>query len=457
MGEPATAAAPAAHASEARALGFWLCLSLSIGTFIGSGIFLLPAQLAPFGWNALFGWLITIGGGLCLAFVFARLARALPSAAGPYAFVGEAFGPVPAFAVAWSYWISTWVGNAAIATAAISYLSLFAPALTATPGLGALATGCLLWSLTLLNCLSLKAVGRFQLVTVLLKLMPLIVVIALAAFVIGTGRQETMLPFRAEDIDLSSINSAAALTLWAMLGVEAASFASRTVKDPERTVPRATLVGTFLVGAIYILVSTPIILYLPGADVAQSSAPLALFVERYWDPNLALLVGLFAAISAIGALNGLTLVQGELPLAMARNGAFPKWFAKTSPQGTAVRAQILSTSLASILIAANASRSVAGLFVFMALLSTAATLILYLACALAALRLQHRNRIKRSGLLSLLAALAAVYSIWTLFGAGREATMWGAALLAAGIPVYWLMRSSRAAAARLGESPESAA
>jgi APA family basic amino acid/polyamine antiporter len=95
------------NSSPDRALGFWLCLSLTIGTFIGSGIFLLPAQLAPFGWNAVFAWLITIGGALCLAFTFARLARALPLAAGPYAFVDEAFGPLPAFAVAWSYWIST--------------------------------------------------------------------------------------------------------------------------------------------------------------------------------------------------------------------------------------------------------------------------------------------------------------------------------------------------------------
>src|SRR3954470_24601440 len=171
------------QAPARRAFGFWLCLSLCIGTFIGSGIFLLPAQLAPYGWNALFAWLITIFGALCLATVFARLTRALPEAAGPYAFVGHAFGPGAAFTVAWSYWISTWVGNAAIAAAAISYLSLFVPALTATPAATAAATVGLLWLLALLNCVSLRAAGGFQLVTVVIKLVPLLVVIGLAGYV----------------------------------------------------------------------------------------------------------------------------------------------------------------------------------------------------------------------------------------------------------------------------------
>jgi APA family basic amino acid/polyamine antiporter len=438
--------------SPDRALGFWLCLSLTIGTFIGSGIFLLPAQLAPFGWNAVFAWLITIGGALCLAFTFARLARALPLAAGPYAFVDEAFGPLPAFTVAWSYWISTWVGNVAIATAAVSYLSLFVPALATMKLASVAATLGLLWGLTALNCWSVKAVGEFQFATVLIKLVPMAVIIVIAALVVGQGRQTATLPLRPEDLSLDRINAAAALTLWAMLGVEAASIASRTVRDPERTVPRATLVGTLVVGLIYLLVSTPVALLLPGAEVAASNAPLALFVERYWSPNLGLFIGLFAAVSVIGTLNGLTLLQGELPLAMARHGAFPAWFAVTSRRGTAVRAQLLSTSLASLLLLFNATRSLGGLFTFMALLSTTAALILYLACALSALRLQQMRKMARSWTLGTLAALAALYSLWTLYGAGYEATGWGAALLVAGAPVYWLMR--RASRLRSIASPQ---
>ncbi len=438
-----------------------MSLALVVGTLIGSGIFLLPAQLAPLGWNALFGWLVTIGGALCLAFIFARLARDLPLAAGPYAYVDEAFGPVAAFAVAWSYWISLWVGNAAIGTAAISYLSLFIPALAGTAGLGAVATIALLWVLTAINCFSVRAGGSVQVVTAILKLIPLIVVIALAFLVTAQGRNAAVVPLRAEDIGLSSINAAAALTLWALLGVECASIATRKVRDPARNVPRATLIGTLLVGVIYLLVSTPVALFLPAAEVASSNAPIALFVSQYWSPGWGLLVGLFAAISCAGALNGLILLQGELPLAMARQGVFPGWFARTSRQGIPIRAHILSSGLASLLIAANSSRSVSGLFAFMLLLATASTLILYFACSLSALRLQHKGALQHSRTLSVLAVIAAIYSIWTLYGAGYEATGWGAALLAAGIPVYLLMRlsarSSRAAAVRTAVPPESVA
>jgi len=430
------------EASENRQLGFWMCLALVVGTFIGSGIFLLPSQLAPFGWNSLVGWTVTISGALCLAWLFGKLARALPLAGGPYAYVGEAFGPLPAFVVAWSYWVSTWVGNAAISVAAISYLSIFVPALASVPGAAALAAVALLWLLTALNCVSIRAGGRFQVGTVILKLVPLLVVIVIAAAVLLRGTPTMMPPFETTDIHLSSVNAAAALTLWALLGFEAASIASRNVKDPARNIPRATMGGTLIVGVIYLLVATPVTMFLPVSEVSSSNAPFATFVGHYWSPTVGSLIGLFAAVSAIGALNGLVLIQGELPLAMARNGAFPKWFAKTSSRGVAVRAQILSSSLATILVASNYSRSMAGLFALMALVSTLAALVLYLACALSALRLQLKGRLSGGIAVIPVAVVATLYAIWTIYGAGPEAAQWGALLLVVGIPVYFSMRLS---------------
>ncbi|HVM37573.1 MAG TPA: hypothetical protein VM265_04205, partial [Sphingomicrobium sp.] len=167
------------------------------------------------------------------------------------------------------------------------------------------------------------------------------------------------------------------------------------------------------------------------------------------------------AISAIGALNGLVLISGEFPLALARGGTFPRWFAAISPRGIAVRAQILSSALATLLIAANYSRSLAGLFAFMALLSTAGALVLYFACSLSALRLQRTGVLPRSAGIAALAALGLLYSVWTMYGAGGEATGWGAVLLAAGVAVYFIMtrivRSSPEPAADPAAPPEPAA
>lgn len=437
------------ESESGRQLGFWMCLALVVGTFIGSGIFLLPAELAPFGWNATIGWMVTISGALCLAYLFGQLARTLPYAGGPYAYVGEAFGPLPAFVVAWAYWVSLWAGNAAIAIAAVSYLSLLIPSLA---GIAALAAIAILWALTLLNCVSVQAGGRFQMLTVGIKLVPLLVVIIIAAYVVGADQPTATPKFDSAQISLSSVNAAAALTLWALLGFEAASIASRNVKDPARNVPRATIIGTLVVGVLYLLVATPVTMFLPQSEVAGSNAPFSLFVSHYWSPTFGSLIAVFAAVSAMGALNGLILIQGELPLAMARDGTFPRWFAVTASNGVAVRAQLLSSGLATLLVAANYSRSTSGLFAFMALLSTAAALILYLSCALAAGRLQLSDRLKGPWIVLPIVVFASIYAMWTLYGAGTEPIAWGALLLIIGIPVYFGMRLNS-----LWSSPEQAA
>jgi APA family basic amino acid/polyamine antiporter len=225
-----------------------------------------------------------------------------------------------------------------------------------------------------------------------------------------------------------------------MLGFEAASIATRAVRDPERNVPRATIAGTLIVGLLYLATATPVTLFMASSAVAASNAPFAMFVSRFWSPAAGNFVALFAAISCIGALNGLILISGEFPLAWARDGVFPRLFAKVSGNGIAVPGQLLSSALATLLVAANYSRSLAGLFAFMALLATAAALILYLSCAAAALRLQMRGLLARRRSITAVAGLALIYAIWALYGAGLEPLKWGAVLLGAGIFIYVLAR-----------------
>jgi len=440
-----------------RVLGLWTCLALVVGNMVGSGIYMLPAALAPYGWNAVLGWTVTVGGSLCLAFVFARLARSFPEAGGPYAYSRLAFGRGAAFALAWSYWISIWVANAAIAVAAVSYLSLFAPALGGDPRLAAGATLALLWTLTLLNAASLRAAGGFQLATTLIKVVPLILAILLGAVLIGGGGGPADQAAQ-QPVGLGAINAAAALTLWAMLGFESATIPASSVREPQRNIPRATLIGTLLVGILYLLASSAVALLSPAAEVAGSAAPFADFVGAQLGPGAAMAVAACAAISMIGALNGWVLLQGQVPLAMARDGAFPGWFGAAGAAGTPARALLLSSGLASLLVLANYSRTLAQLWEFMALLATVAALILYLICGMAALKLMATRAMPRSTMVAVLATVGTLYALWTLLGAGWEATAWGAVLLASGVPVYLLMavarRSSRAAADGPAASPE---
>lgn len=421
-------------------MGLWMVTALVAGNMIGAGVFLLPAALAPYGWNAVAGWIVTIAGALCLALVFAKLATHVPHAGGPYAYTQDAFGPTAGFAVAWAYWISLWVGNAGLAIGAVSYLSALVPAIGKVPGLHALVTLVLVWTLVALNCRGTRLAGGLQLVTTGLKLLPLAAVLVLAGLVWKQKGAQSLTPFHPQDLNLAAMGAAGALTLWGLLGLESATIPSDKVDNPTRTIPRATLIGTAFTGALYLTVCSAVILMMPAETLARSNAPMADFIGRYWGPQAAQAIALFAAISAIGALNGWVMLQGELPQAMARGGVFPAWFAKASSRDTPVRAHLLSAGLLSGLVVINYSQSMAKVFIFMVLLSTTASLFAYLACCLALLRLQATGRIPRTFGLTLIALLAGLYSVGAVVGAGLEAALWGIVLLFAGLPVHLVMR-----------------
>jgi APA family basic amino acid/polyamine antiporter len=419
-----------------RQLGFWMCLALVVGNMIGSGIFLLPANLAPLGMNALWGWAITIGGALCLATVFSALAKAMPEAGGPYDYVATALGAPPAFLVMWSYWISTWVTNSAIAIAAVSYLSSLAPGFFAAPGVSALTAIAFVALFTAVACTGAQVSGRVQILTSVLKIMPLIAAIVLALIVFGQGDQPTQIA--PTPVSGNGIAAAAALTLWAMLGFECAAVPAARVQDPARTIPRATLIGTLAVGLIYLAASSAVFLLLPADVAAKSPAPFADLVRSYWGPLAGTLVVFFAAISCLGALNGWVLLQGEIPLTLARRGVFPQWFGKVNHHGMPVRAQLLGAGLSIALVAANYTKGLTELFAFMALLATVATLVLYLFAAISALRLMTLGKLGLGMLVTTI--VGAIYAVWTFYGAGKEATLWGLLLLMTAIPVWFGMR-----------------
>ena len=429
-------------------LGFWMCVALVVGNSIGSGVFLLPASLAPYGLNSVIAWGFTACGALLLAIVFASLSRAFPAAGGPYAYVNLAFGPLTAFIVAWGYWISIWVGNAAIATGAVSYLTPMLPWIASVPGASAAVTLGVLWLLTLVNWYGIQASGWVQSVTTVLKVMPLLAIALLGLFTVRSGN---IAAAHIVPLSLSGTTAAATLTLWALLGLESATIPADKVRDPSRTIPAATLLGTVVTAVICILACSTVLLLVPPQTLAQSNAPFVDLATRFWGNSAGKLLAVFAAISGFGALNGWILLQGELPSAMAKSGVFPKIFARESPRRTPTFALFFSSALVTLLILANYQKSMVSIFTFMILLSTTACLVLYALCSLALLRLQWTGRLSgdarlggpRRGTVPLaaIAAIAAAYSLWAIVGAGAEAVLWGAALLLLGVPLYFLVRS----------------
>lgn len=417
-----------------RPFGFWTATALIVGGMIGSGIFLLPVAIAPFGWTGVLAWVVSIAGALCIAFAIARLTQAMPQESGVVAICGAVLGPIPGLLVGWSYWVSVWAAVAAIAIAAASYLSVFVPALNATPLTGAMTAVAIIWCLTALNLAGAVVAGRFQVLTTVLKLLPLIAVAIILGVIVPTG-QAPLPPMPVAVGWTTGLFAAVTLTLFPLLGFECAGIAAERVRDPARTIMRATMVGTTLTGLFYIIVCSGIALTLPADQLAASSAPFELFIRTWIGSSAGYAVAGFAAIAAIGALNGWVLIQGEVPLGMARAALLPAWLAKTGARDVPVRILIASSALASLLVLTTSSPTLGGVFTFVALLTTSASLWLFAAICIAALI---------RGVAALAAAAGLIFSLVAMVGAGIEVSALSLALMLTALPLYWLRSAGTA-------------
>jgi len=427
---------------ERKELGFWMCTALVIGNTIGIGIFVLPASLAPYGFNAMVGWGITVVGMTVLARVFARLAREFPAADGPYAYIETTTGRVPAFFAIWCYWVSCWITNAAIAIGVVGYLGKVVPGLDAVPPAAqALA---LLWLFVLVNLLGVRTGGRVQVVTTALKLLPMAVIILLGAWLLVSEPAVYARHPPTTPLTLEGLMAASTVALFAMLGIESATVPAGRVRDPQRTIPRSTMAGTLLTAAIYVAVSSMALLLIPQQELAQSSAPFADLLDGFMGTGNGRILSLFVVISGLGALNGWTLLVGELTASMARHGSLPRPLERLNARGAPGVALLLTGVLATAMVLMNYSKSLVEGFTFLTLVVTAANLPLYLFCAIALVVLWRRGTRQLPGNLLVLGLLGSAYSIFAFVGLGQEPFLWALVLGAIGLPLFWLMQRHRA-------------
>lgn len=427
-----------------RDIGLWTAVALVMGNMIGSGVFLLPASLAAYGGLSLAGWMVSAGGSVCLALVFARLARLSPAAGGPYAYTRHAFGDLAGFLVAWGYWISVWSANAALAVAFVGYLDPFIPGVVRSPVSAALLAVATIWLLTAVNIGGVRAAGRVQLVTTVVKILPLVLigvagVMAMrpAHFAVAAGGPGGVSTGQ-------GLLATVTLTLFAFLGLECATIPAGSMRDPHRTIPRATIVGTLLAAVIYIISTAGVMGIVPPDALARTTAPFAEAATMLFGATAGAVVAIGAAVSCFGALNGWTLVVGQLPLAVARDGLFPRVFGRVSADGTPVHGMIVAGVLSSVLVAMNYSRGLVALFTFIILLSTLSTLVPYVFCALATFLEGDDRRAAVARLpagAAIVAGIAFVYALFAIGGAGADVVYWGFLLLLSGLPVYvWVVR-----------------
>jgi APA family basic amino acid/polyamine antiporter len=263
-----------------------------------------------------------------------------------------------------------------------------------------------------------------------------------------------------------AISAAAPLTLWAFIGLESATVTAEEVKDPERTIPRATIIGTLLATLVYIVGTIAIMGIIPADSLANSSSPFAAAAGKMFGGSWDKVIALVALASTFGALNGWIMLQGRVPMAAAEDGLFPSQFARVhGERQTPVFGLVVSSILVSGLMLMNYTKGLVDAFTFVILLATLTTLVpyAYSAAAQAYLYVTERELFERKLFARdmVIATLAFAYSVWAITGSGKDIIAKGFVLLLAGIPVYvfvkwWERRKSSTLDELLAEAPHPA-
>ena len=422
-------------------IGLLAATSLVVGNIIGAGIFVLPASLGKFGSISIVGWLFTATGALILAKIFSNFSKKLKGkSGGPYIYSKVVFGDFIGFLVAWGYWISCWVNNAAIAVAIVSALSFFFPELVTNPFYATLTGLSFIWFFTFTSSKGIKSSGNIQILTTIAKLIPLVLIILFGFFIFDL---EIFPEFNLTDQnDFEILPVVAVMTLYAFLGLECASIPAENIKNPEKTIPKATMAGTLISTLIYILSTIVLFGIIPAENLINSPAPFAEAGEIIGGKYFGFLISAGAAISAIGALNGWILITSYMPMTMANDRLFPKVFAKKNKKGFPYLSLLLGSILTSIVMTMNYTDGLVDRFEFLILLTTLSTLIPYFFVSVSYILFHIEKRLFkinsfRSVILGLFGSL---YSLWAIFGSGIDSIFYGTILLIVGIPIYLILK-----------------
>ena len=414
-----------------KKMGFWQCWGMSVGVMIGSGIFLLPAVLAPYGWISLLGWLLTCSGTIVLSLVLARLAGTTDHAGGPYAYVKESFGDLAGFLIGWGYWVGVVFGVTAIAVGFAGYMGSVFPIFAANSLTQALVAAAGIGVLTWVNVKGVSEAATVQLVMTILKIIPLIVIIGLG---IIYGDIDNFPAFNPQGLPVTeALASTALLTMWAFIGIEAAVIATDDVESPKKTIPIAVVSAAITVSCLYVGASIAIMFLVPSDVLALSESP---FVDAasHMGTGGALLIGIGALISTAGALNGNIFVMGQMAMAVAADGLAPAVIAKKNRGGAPAGVLIVSSVFSTALLVLNFTEGLVGAFSFLISMSTLSILAPYGLSAVAEFK---RSWLSAKGWAGV-ALLSVIYTLIAAAGSGWHVFFLGLGLFLLGIPLYKL-------------------
>ena len=404
---------------------------------MGSGIIMLPANMAKVGAISLLSWIVTAIGSMAIAYGFAQAGLFNQREGGMSAYAEDAYGKSGYFQVFYLYFLSLAIGNVAIAISAVGYLAAFVPWLSSTPvatGIGVIA---LLWLTTVANFGGPRITGRIGSFTVWGVIIPVGLLSIFGWFWFKPAIFAAA--WNPSGMSLAKgMGSSISLTLWAFLGMESAAQNSSAVENPKRDVPLACMLGTLGAAFVYILSTTVIQGIVPNADLATSTGPFGLAYARMFNPAVGQVIMALAVVACVGSLLGWQFTIAQTAKSAADEGMFPALFGVVNRLGAPVTGMIVMGVMQSVLALSTISPSLNEQFSVLVNLAVVTNVVPYI-IALSALpvMMQYAGVRGRSNTITTSVALVGMaYSVYAIYASGKDAVFGG--MLAWGIGlVIW--------------------
>jgi putrescine:ornithine antiporter len=412
---------------------------LTAVNMMGSGIILLPANLAQVGTISVLSWLVTTAGATALAYVFARAGTFSNRGGGMGGYAEYAHGKSGSFMTNYTYFVSLLIANVAIAVATIGYGSNFFGAHPG-PWPTVVATIGVLWLASLLNFGGPKRSGNISSITVWGVIIPVLTVSIIGWFFFSPHMYSGSWNPHGYTL-FHGISASIAVTLWAFLGLESACANTGTVDNPKKNVPLAVMLGTLIAAVLYIVSTSVIAGIVPNSDLANSSAPFGLAFAHMFNPTIGKIVIGMMVVSCFGSLFSWQFTIAEVARSSAIVGYFPKQFKRLSKAGAPVVGICVITIAQTALAFMTVSPSLNKQFTVLINLAVMTNLIPYLLCMAAMVALQKIELVPRvmARKANIVALIATAYSLYALYATGEKSMMYGGLVTFAGWMLYGLI------------------
>ncbi|MBV8046482.1 MAG: putrescine-ornithine antiporter [Paludibacterium sp.] len=404
---------------------------------MGSGVILLPANLARVGSITILSWIVSAIGAMAISYSFAQCSFYVTRAGGMSAYAEEAHGKSSFFMASYTYYLSLAIANVAIAISVIGYLTPFFPWLAKSPINTCIGVILTLWVTTIANFGGARITGQISSISVWGVIIP---VASLAFF--GWFWFHPALFIHAWNIQHkpigTAISSGISLTLWAFLGMESACANSEAVENPKKNVPIAVLAGTGIATVIYILSTSAIQGIIPNNELANAAAPFGLAFAKIFSPSIGDTITLLAVAACAGSLLGWQFTIAQVSKAAAENGLFSTLFSEVNTKDVPIKGMVLITAIQSLIALMTISPDLNQQFNILVNLAVFTNVVPFIFSLSALPTIMKRHAVSAQVYMksTFIVMVALGFSLYGIASTGTDAVFWGGLVMLLGYVIY---------------------